>query len=370
MAGIPLDKSILNYPKQNGVYHEIPGKIGIEDERILISEPSSRIIKIFDEGELERVIKSGDYYSDPDNVDNTKLSTETKEVFISELGIPGMISTTSDDSFYVLNYISQEKNKASSGNQETYNILHIDFEGKLKGVITQDTEPILKASQEVITLPEAQALKIQDIQNISDPADFSDIQWMDVDDDGRLWVLYGNEQEMFLESYEKNKRSYRFSRKDCYASIFKNRKESKDEERACEIFYPFGDGKSLLLVGRIEEIESKNDDLDDTEYFFKERIFTVFNIASKTVEEIFTHRSEPQENPYLPYKDDRFIIWVTKDYNNFVLELYSISGSLKKKYQLNLEGTAHSWRSTYTTLQGNIYSIRVFKHSLMIYEWN
>ena len=372
LASIPLDENILNYPKQNGVYHEIPGKIGIEDERIIISEPSSRIIKIFYEGKLERIIKAKDYYSDPNNADNTKIPAEAKETFISELGIPGMISTTSDESFYVLNYISQEKSQKSSNHNDegAYNILHIDFEGKLKGVIVKDTESILKKSQKIIAPLSPSELKIQEIQNTYNAADFSDIQWMDVDDADRLWVLYGNEQEIFLEAYEKNKRIHKFSKEDCYISVFKSYKESRDEELSCEVFYPFGDGKSLLLIGKIEGIERKSDDLDDTEYFFKERVFKVFEIQSKVVKKVFNHQSEPQESPYLPYKDDGFIIWVTKDYNNFILELYNITGDLKNKYQLSTEGTAHSWRNTYTTIKGDIYSIRVFKDSLMVYNWN
>ncbi len=352
---IPLNEKILNFPKKNGVYYEIPGKMGIEDDMAIISESSARSIKIFNNSKLERVIRSKEFYKDPSNQDQWQTPPNVSKSSLSVLSIPGSIATTSEDSFYVLNYTPQAQPKQEKGK---YNFLHIDFDGKLKFLVnnqeTQDNEN-----------PKDKKLAAQ-----TNEIGFSNIHWMDVDDENRLWLTYGNSQEeTILQAYEEGTLLHKFSAKECYDLILKHVEKSKDEGYLCEVFYPFSSGESILFVGKVETIKRDGDDVDETDYTFKERVFISYDIESKKSHKIFTHESDPQESPYLTHGEESFIIWVTEDYQRFKLELYDIKGDQEKKLVINLSGSSHSWRSTYTTLRGKIYSIRISKDFLIAYEW-
>ena len=346
---IPLNKKILDFPTRNGIYYEIPGKIGIEDDMAIISESSARSIKIFKNGALETVIRSKEFYKNSSNQDQRKMSSNVSELFLSTLSIPGVVATTSEDSFYVLNYTAETQSKKEKGK---YNFLHIDFEGKLKFTVNRED---------------------QDNQNLTpqiNKVSFNNIQWMDVDDENRLWLTYeNNQEEAILQAYEEGKLLHQFSVKECYNFIFKHVEKSKNEELLCEVFYPFSDGESILFVGKVETLKKDEDDVDEVSYTFKERVFISYDIESKKSHKIFTHESDPQESPYLTHGEESFIIWITEDYQHFKLELYNIEGDLEKRLVINLPGNSYSWRSTYITLRGEIYSIRVSKNALLAYEW-
>ena len=332
----PLDEELLSFPEQNGIYYEIPGRVGVEDEVVVISEPSGRSIKIFQEGALKRVVRSERFYEHSDAHEPWNLPADVSEVFLKELDIPGSIATTTADSFYVLNYTPG----LSKDEQGVYSFLHIGFDGKMRGVV-----------------------------NNKEASGFPNINWMDVDEGNRLWVSYEDETEMLLQAYENGKLIHQFSETQCAKSLFGKLKKPPNEEHSCEVLYPFSHGGSILFVGKIEEVQKDKDDLDEPQYTFKERIFSHYDIKSKISKQIFTHQSDPQESPYLTYGEESFILWVTEDYHHFRLEVYNVEGEQEKNFEINLTGSSHSWRSTYTTLRGNIHSIRVSNRLLSIHKW-
>ncbi len=352
LLSIPLNKKILNFPSQNGIPYGVPGKIGVQDNMLAISEVSAHTIKIFKDGKLKRLIRSKKFYENLPKQDQSEKPNDVSENFINKLHIPGVIATTSENSFYVLNYIP-EYGKKEKGK---YNFLHIHFNGKLIFTVNQDDKYHIDSYEKKFLLKK-------------DEGSFSNVRWMDVDDENRLWITHIKNEEIILQAYENGKLLHQFSKKQCHELLFKDIKKSPNEEYSCETFYPFSQGNSILFVGKIKIIK-KNKNSNEAKYIFKERIFISYDINSKKSHHIFTHDSDPQQTPYLTHGKKSFIIWKTEDYQKYKLELYNINGNFEKSFRINLPGNPHSWRSTYTTLRGKIYSIQILKTSLSIYEWH
>ena len=350
LAKISLKGDVLSFPDQNGIYHEIPARVGIYADTLIISEPSERSIKIFEEGKLEKAIRSRSFYTNPGPEKISVLNAVSKNIFSSELNIPGMATTASDGSFYILNY-SPEKHKNLVGRNGEYTILHFNPNGKLKGRIIQENIEALKdvASHESMSSSSQKIL------------------WMDVDEDDHLWLLYEDKEQNNLVKYKNTKPVYRLTQDQCLKDILKDIEKQDDQLYSCEAMYPFYDGENVLLVGRMDKV-SKDED-GEKEYIFEYRRFKTKGIESNEVKEIFVHHSSPYESPGTPYGNQSFIIWEVKDYHLFRLKIYDLSGSLEKELEIKLKGYAHSWRNTYTTLKSNIYSLKVADESLLIYQW-
>jgi len=348
VISLPITEENLHgvyFPSDNGVLQMIPGRVGIKDNLIIFPEPYRNQIKIFKDRKLLMILKSN---RAPD-ADSAQKLEEKKKALISAqveikksdvLNVPGKIVIGEQDDFYVENYDPIKNADEGSGRFGFYRILHFDLNGNFKGIIGR------KGQSE---LP------------------FDNIMWMDTDKEGALWVFYRQLDELNLDMYSEGNMVFSMTENKCFSQLYGEHQE-KNLQNVCEYMYPFPDGSRILLVGRSEKEPEK--DSNEKGYLFQYRTFKYYDIESRKAETIFEKMNDPDDFPFLPYDDNNILIWQTRSPNTIRFAVYSTGGSLKNNLEIEFDGFIHSWRRTYYTLKGNFYSIRTFKDSIKIYEWN
>lgn len=354
---IPIDRQLehLNYPEQKGLYYEIPGRAAVMDDWFIISEPSHKTIKLFKENQLKVVISSEDNKGKPefekkiaDGKDGKKADYQV--IFNKQLNIPGAIAAGKDNDFYVVNYISASDNKSQAANSLNpdddnsggfYKILHFDIKGKFLHLIGRQGKL---------------------------DAPFESILWMDINDDNDLWVLYKYVEEVLLDHYKNGHLVKTVTQKDCEAALFANEdKTGSHFAFQCEEMYPFYSENKILMIGRVDKLPEKKSDSDSV-YVFQKRIYKLKNLKNGKVTTIFDNMNDQEDYPYIPHFSN-VLIWRTVRVDRFKLAVYDVDGDLSKYIQIDLPGHRNSWRSTYATLAGKFYSLRVHNKSLHVYQW-
>jgi len=339
----PIDKSEnnLNIPNQSGLYYEIPSTIGIVNDWYIVSEPSAKKIKIFKENKLSVIIKS-------DTIKNEKINapadSSVKVITNHYLNIPGMITGGQDDDFYVVSFSPTDSESTYStqnlNSTGIYKILHFDVKGNFLQFIGRHSQ---------IEMP------------------FEKIVWMDVDENNHLWVSHRSFGELYLDKYNNGQEMESVDEKLCTATLFPPEKIDPKHLYTCEILYPFYDGRTVLMVGRVDEVPEEKSKSGN--YIFLYRKYITYDLKDKSSEEIFGKITDPESYPYIPY-NDHILIWRTVSSNRVKLAVYNDSGNLINNLQIDFFGKRSNWRSTYVTLTGNTYSIRVFNNALELYQWN
>ncbi|MBN8221469.1 MAG: hypothetical protein J0L53_11135, partial [Spirochaetes bacterium] len=177
VLSLPLGEERARFPKQNGVYHEIPGRVGVLKEWVAFSEPSEKTVKIYRSGKLAFAIKGQEA---------GKGKADSKG--LEALRVPGRIMMGVNDDFFVENYIPPEGENKDASSRGGYKILQFDFKGKLLRSIGRKGLPELV---------------------------FENILWFDSDNKGYLWVLYRYLDELHLDRYEGSRLAYEYRQTDC-----------------------------------------------------------------------------------------------------------------------------------------------------------
>lgn len=334
LFSIPINKNSLSFPSQTGILHGIPRKVGITSERLTISEPENKSIKIFKENQLERIIISKDRENDTfSNEPNDKKIRSFSEY----LKIPGNIVSGTEDDFYVLNYYPN----LSGPNEQSgfYKIIHYDLKGQFIQIIGRNGQSELP---------------------------YENVIWMDTDTSGRLWVAYRHLDDLYLEGYEENQVYRSYSDQECVKNVFMGQNLSSTDIARCEFMYPFPSGEKLLLVGRVDSI--KDSEAGAKGRVFKYRTFVVIDKNGKS-EVIFGKINDPEDFPYIPYNENEILLWQTLDYNRVKLPIYSLHGALINNLQITQTDRFENWRSTWFNLQGKAYSIKVDSLKLEVIRW-
>jgi hypothetical protein len=345
---IPIghENTSLNYPEQKGLYYEIPGRVAVVDNILVTSEPSANKIKIFKDNKLQVVIVSENAAKNTSNYNEEQkpeVKKEFNQVVNKNLNVPGALAAGNDDDFYVINYISatsqpETPSQISSGGY--YKILHFDVKGNFLDIIGREGR---------MDLP------------------FESILWMDTDDNNNLWVLYKYIDSLTLDQYKNGGLVNSISQKQCNETLFQNEKEEKTMVRQCEEMYPFYNGSQILLIGREDKIPDKKE-ISDQVYQFQRRIYKTLNLKNGKVETVFANMNDPEDYPYIPYESN-LLIWKTIRADRFKIAVYDTDGDLIKFFQIELPDRRNNWRSTYATLSGNFYSLRLQNKSLSVYQW-
>ena len=347
---IPISEShsSVYYPKQFGIYHGIPSKVGISGDWLILSEPSEKKVKIFKDNELQTIIISENTTA---KARDSEDPGKTKVISNNHLEIPGIIVAGNDDDFYVVSYTPSDlrvkpqrsKRKIEPVQTEStgfYKILHFDMKGNFLHLIGR---------RGLAELP------------------FESIIWMDTDSDNRIWVLHRHLGELFLEEFANGKEIAMMNQKDCEKKLFKNANDTSDVSfiSKCEYMYPSENGEDLILIGKVGKAPSKN---EGDGYTFLYRKYVVMERASGKSTVIFNKLNDPEDYPYIPYEDNIFI-WRTVDPGVVRFGIYTQAGDLVKSLQVELFGKKSNWRSLYASLSGNIYGVRVFNKNIEIYQW-
>ncbi|MDH5718085.1 MAG: hypothetical protein OEZ22_10650 [Spirochaetia bacterium] len=376
LFSIPINENInsLSFPEQKGLFHEIPSRMGIYENKLIVSEPSNRQIKIFNKNKLELIIASKEYQKikvTQQEIKNKELKTQpktekpVKTILADNLSIPGMIIAGQDEDFYVVSYFSEKEmpkniqnEKAENIDQKNndeeesdnqidsqkstgfYKILHFNIKGELLGIIGRQG-------------------KTED--------HFENILWMDVDSDRGFWVTYSYAEEVYLERYVDNMLRETFTKNMCRDIVFSTISKSQDYIYSCENMFPFSNAEKVIFVGRVDKIPDRSE-VNSQGLIFQKRIFLIRDLATQENKIIFNNLNDPEDYPYIPY-DKNISLWQFKDHSTTKISLYSLEGDLLKNLQIELPGNRHAWRSTYLTLSGFFYSIRIQKNNLMIYRW-
>ena len=348
IAKLSINGDNLNYPKQNGSYYELPYRVGIQDNIIVINEASSGNIKIFKKNKLELIIKSGKNVSDADKKKGSILQT-TPIIYNDILNIPGMVVMGDNDDFFVQNYFTFQKdlqnkkkdiieNSIHNEAKGFYNILHFDITGKLIKIIGRGGNAEYS---------------------------FENIIWMDVDTDNNLWVLHRYLDELYLENINKDSLLKHEIKNDvCQSVLFGGVYKDSTTHYTCEKMYPFYNGTKVVFIGKVEQQQKNSQKLT-----FINRVVKVKNLKSNEIVTIFSNLNDPESFPYFSYDNQYILLQETKDYNIFKYAVYNLSGDLINNLQIETSGQPSSWRSTYLSLSGVFYSLRLRSNSLYIYEW-
>ncbi len=345
VASIPINNKPLSFPKRNGFYYGIPGRIGIDTDKIVISEPNKRSINIFtDQKKKPLVIYSKKFYDPKIKKGEIILDNDSEYILNENLNIPGIIISGKENDFLVQNYIfpsslPEKNNKKNPEPKGFYKVLHFNYKGNLLGIIGRMGQAELS---------------------------FENIIWMDVDTDNSLWILYRYLDDLYLDRLYENKLENQFKEKECENILFQGITKKKEMLYICEYMYPFYEGNKILMVGKVEKRINKNK-IED--YIFQHRVVKVKDLDSDKITEIFKRLNDAEEFPYIPYDESHIMIWQTKKHNAFKYSIYNLEGDLTKNLQIDLKDDSHSWRATYATLRGDFYSIRIFSNRIYIYQW-
>ncbi|MDH4261951.1 MAG: hypothetical protein OEV78_02790 [Spirochaetia bacterium] len=348
LFSIPIDKKAehLDFPEQKGLYYEIPGRLAVLDDWLIVSESSNKQIKIFKNNKLKTIIVSEDAKKNVPVDDKSVKKEIVQRMYSKHLNIPGALAAGKDDDFYVINYISTEdaakKENKSDGleSEGYYKILHFDVKGNFLQIIGR---------QGKMDRP------------------FETILWMDTDDDNNLWILYKSIEQLVLDKYKDGILVYSMSQMECEEALFSGQKVEDNSITQCEEMYPFYNDDKILLIGRIDKLPEKKAD-NDSVYIFQRRIYKTKNIKNKKLNTIFENMNDPEDYPYIPHGSN-ILIWKTAKLDRFKLAVYDTDGDLVKFLQIDLPGRRNSWRSTYATLAGDFYSLKVQSNNLQVIKW-
>lgn len=330
---LPLGEDKARFPKQNGVYHEIPGRVGILKDWVAFSEPSEKTVKLFRSGKLVFSIRG------QDAAQKTKAEARSLEA----LRVPGRIVMGGNDDFFVENYIPPEGENKDPGLRGTYKILQFDFKGKFLRVIGR--------------------------KGLSDLA-FENILWFDTDSKGYLWVLYRYLDELHLDRYEGQRLAYEYRQTDCETATLDKKQielmKNRNSVIHCEYIYPFYSGERILLSSRIDRIDS---DSDKKQMTLAYRIVKYKNLNEPQAETVFARLSNAEDHPYLPQGKDSVGIWQNLEPGRVRVVRYSLDGDIRNSYVLEFSGRPSEWRQVWQTLAGDFYGIRIFADQFEIHRF-
>jgi len=335
LLALSLSEGKARFPKQNGIVHEIPSRVGISGEWIAFSEPTERAVKLFKSGKLVLSFSS----KEKENADKSKSDTKTNEL----MRIPGRIVMGANDDFFVENYIPPESETKDASTKGFYKILQFDFKGKLLKNIGR------KGQNE---LP------------------FENLIWFDTDKKGRLWVLYRYLDELNLDAYDGNRLVYEIRQNDCEQILFDKAQlealKSKNSIARCEYIYPFYSDERVMMAGRVDKIDP---DSERKTLLLNYRIIKVKALGSDSSDVVFSRLSNPEDHPYLPQESDMVSLWQSLEPGKSRIARYNLAGSLKNSLFIESQGRPHEWRSIWQSLKGDVYGIRIFADRFEIHKF-
>lgn len=334
---IPINGKLsgLAYPNQNGIYFEIPSRIGVSGSRLVVSEPSNKMIKIFDDGNLSALIVGPEVTVTNEEVKAAGGPERPVSLFVNQhLSIPGMIAVGNDDDFYALSYVLSGV-EAGVG---YYRVLHFDIKGNFINLIGRSMQKDLP---------------------------FDSVLWMDTDEENNLWVLYRYSGGIQLDRYGEDEKSVSYSSEDCINAVIGEGPKQENHFYSCEVMYPFYEGDRALMVGKVEEVFMENKVQNRR---FSHRVYKTRDVASGSDETVFDKYSDMDSYPYLPAGDNIFV-WKTVGNRRIRFAVYDTEGDLLHNLQMELYGRQTSWRTTYSTLAGDIYSININNRSFDVIHW-
>src|SRR5690606_30244789 len=162
---LPFGEDKAKFRRQGGVYHEIPGRVGVLKDRVVFSEPSEKTIKIYRAAEIVFSPKGHEAAREG------KGDLRRPEA----LRVPARVMTGPHGDFFVENYVPPEGENKEASSRGGYKILQFDFKGKFIRSIGR------KGLSELV---------------------FENLLWFDTDSKGDLWVLYRYLDELHLDRYE------------------------------------------------------------------------------------------------------------------------------------------------------------------------
>ncbi|MBV6492723.1 MAG: hypothetical protein LDLANPLL_00720 [Turneriella sp.] len=329
-ATIGSDK--VHFPNQNGIYHEIPSRVGVYKDWVAFSEPSEKTIKLFRSGKLEVTIKAQD---------TGKGKGDSKA--LDALRVPGRIMMGTNDDFFVENYIPPEGENKDASSRGGYKILQFDFKGKLLRSIGR------KGLAELV---------------------FENLLWFDSDTKGYLWVLYRYLDELHLDRYEGSRLAYEYRQTDCEnATVDKKQIEqlkSRNSIVHCEYIYPFYSGERIMFASRIDRIDSVSSQKQMTLAY---RVVKVKNLGEAENKTVFDRLANAEDHPYLPQGNSNIGIWQNLENGRVRIQRYSLDGDLTNSIVLDITGLQRQWRQVWETLSGDFYGIRIFADQFEVYRF-
>lgn len=338
LFSIPLGNELheLNYPRQRGLYYEIPSRVAVVGDWLAISEASSRVIKIYKENQLSGIIYSSE---------STQKKPEKPEkvgapwvVESAHLGVPGMLVSGHNDDFYAVTYTPPVSGDA--GGAGYYKIVHFDIKGNFVNLIGRNNKE---------SLP------------------FERIIWMDIDENRNLWVLYRYLGNLYLDRIGKESKVLTISEEECRKTLFGANPQDEKRLYSCEVMLPFEDGENILYSGKVQTVPRESEEsLEGYEFLY--RTYKVKSSLSGEVKTVFEKHRDPDSYPELPI-GDQIYIWKPDDGNRVRAAIYNLEGDLLNNLQIEFTGKKNNWRSTYPSLSGEIYSLRIHQNNLEVCRW-
>lgn len=320
----------LHFPRQNGIYHEIPARVGVMKDWVVFSEPSEKTVRIFRGGKPSASITAG-----------VKQKSDAKNP--DALRIPGRVAMGVSDDFFVESYIPPDGESGDAMQRGSYKILHFDLKGKFLHSIGR--------------------------KGLSELA-FENLLWFDTDSKGYLWVLYRYLDELHLDRYEGARLAYEFRQIDCEnVTLDKKQLQTLKEKNSvihCEYMYPFYSGERLMLASRVDRIDSES---EKKQLALAYRIVKVKNLNEPTADTVFGRLTNTEEHPHIPQGRDGIGLWQNLEAGRTRIGRYSLSGDLRNSLVLEQTGSAIQWRKNWQTLSGDFYGIRIFADQFEIHQF-
>lgn len=363
LAKIPLNNmNGLMWPVQKGIVYEMPMRVAFSEPYLIASEPSEQRVKIFKDNQpfiFISSVKKNRLEQDKNHPNNNSslnsgqqqktaeelsslsqdfIKTEVKSVINGFLDIPEKIVAGKQKDFYVVNYVraGSIENEESQG---YFKILHFTLEGEYLGVLGRGGQ---------VDLP------------------FESIAWLDVDNDGKLWVFYQHMGEYILDAYEDSHVVYSVDNNQCISILFSSETQNqKNTLFTCEKMMPFSGGKRVIFFGKAESVAKGEDEKESSTFYRK---LTYFDMEKKESFDIFNDFTEANEYLALAFSDFVYM-WNPVDAERLRVSVYDLEGSKHTNLQPELLGRRALWKNIYYGLDGSLYGTRILNNQFELYGW-
>lgn len=333
------------YRKSFSKYH-IPTTVGsasrwaVLKDLIIISNPIHQTVDFFSkEGLLDKILLTSILKK---SLYSKKLPIGISTVISDKFVIPGDTVRASDNTFFLLNGVqnfSKHNKKNIKSSFLGYSLLLYDTEGNF----------------------------IYQVNNKSQKTNFfENVLWFDIDKKGYLWVLHSSWGRLILDQFDREELLFSFTDDECTQILLLEVPQEEEHVYSCKKMYPFLSGDTLFLLGNVQNFTK---DKKYKEVTLKSFLVS-YDLNTKKSVLLFKPKSVLKEEPYFPYKENKWFNLKTINYNSWEYILYNFSRKPVQNITFDLPESSQYLRSTYITLQGNIYSIYKRNTQEKIYKWS
>ena len=333
---------------KGGVPYNFPVKPVSDGSRVYIADPENRLVRVFSSGsgELLQIISGGD----------GKVPEDVKFIRVPD-GVPGWIAPDAGRGVYLQLHIRAETDKkpaapkrekpGKKGNEP------VPAENRIPGIFSVQDRNIVSSFIYYISSKD----RMEGVIGRDGPAEkpFELIYSMDVGPENLLYVVHAVNSEKVLSVYRGGTLHKRYSQLWTVTE-----EEAKKHFIETEKIMPNPNGKFIFSSAVFRD---KNT--------YKPLYRRIYRLEVGTKKPIQIYRTdEPNDFFVWGGLDGGFYLMNTReDGSGALFKIFDKLGVYQNNRLIRFPGMRASWRETYLGIDGRIFSSRLYRGFLELYEW-